>query len=75
MDLDVVQWPAMGVTVVASWLIASKRDDRRNLGFWLFMLSNVLWIVWGLHVRAHALVTLQVCLAAMNWRGARQTER
>jgi hypothetical protein len=75
MDLNVVQWPAMAVTVAAAWLVASMRDDQRNLGFWLFMLSNVLWIVWGLHAGAYALIALQVCLAAMNIRGARKTER
>jgi len=75
MDLNVVQWPAMAVTVAAAWLVASMRDEQRNLGFWLFMLSNVLWIVWGLHAGAYALIALQVCLAAMNIRGARKTER
>lgn len=74
-DLDLVQWPAMAVTVVASWLVASKRERRRNAGFWMFMLSNALWIVWGVHVGATALIALQVCLAAMNIRGAKTTDQ
>jgi hypothetical protein len=36
--------------------------------------SNILWIVWGLHDRAYALVFLQVCLAATNVRGARKND-
>lgn len=72
--MNVVQWPAMGVTVVAAWLVASDDETRRNLGFWLFMLSNVLWIAWGWHSSAYALVALQLCLAAMNIRGAKKTE-
>ena len=74
MNLDFVQWPAMLVTVVASWLVASKSEGRRNAGFWVFMLSNGLWIVWGISANANALVALQICLAAMNIRGAMKTD-
>ncbi len=64
----------MLVTVVASWLVASKSEGRRNAGFWVFMLSNGLWIVWGISANANALVALQICLAAMNIRGAMKTD-
>ena len=53
--LDLVQWPAMVVTVWAAWLVASSLKRRRQLGFWIFLLSNVLWVVWGmLHARLGA---------------------
>ncbi|WP_137921619.1 hypothetical protein [Hydrogenophaga sp. 2FB] len=71
--LDALQWPAMLVTLLASWLIASRHTGRRNAGFWLFLASNVLWMVWGWHVDAHALIALQVGLAILNMRGARKT--
>lgn len=74
MDLDWLQWPAMAVTVLASWLVSSSRQGRRQIGFWVFLLSNVLWIVWGWPAQAYALVILQVALAAMNIRGARKNE-
>ena len=67
--IDTLQWPAMAVTVIASWLVGSTHRHRRSAGFWLFVASNVLWVVWGLHGHAPALVVLQVCLAAMNVRG------
>ena len=67
--LDALQWPAMVVTVVASWLVGSTTPRRRALGFWAFMASNVLWIAWGWHAGAWALVLLQLCLAASNVRG------
>ena len=38
-------------------------------GFWCFILSNILWIIWGLPAHAYALIVLQVCLFAMNLRG------
>ena len=72
--LDLLQWPAMVVTVAAAWLVASLSSTKRNVGFWLFLASNVLWIVWGWHARAWALIALQVCLAALNVRGARKNE-
>ncbi|UVE16879.1 hypothetical protein NVV93_14925 [Pseudomonas sp. LS44] len=71
--LDWLQWPAMLVTVAAAWLIGSQHKQRRNLGFWVFLASNVLWIAWGLYAHAYALILLQFCLAAMNIRGARKT--
>ena len=72
--LDLVQWPAMVVTVAAAWLIGSQRKRRRNVGFWLFLLSNVLWITWAWDVRAWALIVLQVALAVLNVRGALKNE-
>ena len=70
--VDAIQWPAMLVTVVAAWMVASQRKYKRNWGFWLFLLSNVLWIVWGWHDEAYALIALQVCLAALNIRGVKK---
>lgn len=67
-----VQWPAMLVTVAAAWFVASSQRPRREIGFWLFLVSNLLWVVWGIYAQAWALVTLQVCLAAMNIRGERR---
>ncbi|VTM21093.1 amino acid transporter [Pseudomonas aeruginosa] len=32
--LDYLQWPAMLVTVVAAWLVASAHRRRRQVGFW-----------------------------------------
>ncbi len=72
--LDLLQWPAMLVTVFAAWLVASQRKRRRNWGFWWFLASNVLWVIWAWHDRAYALIGLQVCLAALNIRGARKND-
>jgi hypothetical protein len=72
--LDHLQWPAMAVTLAASWLVASQQKKRRQWGFWLFLVSNVLWVVWGLHDDAYALILLQVGLAALNIRGAFKNE-
>lgn len=64
----------MVVTLAASWLVASKQEKRRNAGFWVFLISNALWAVWGWHTQAWALISLQLGLAAMNIRGAVKTE-
>ena len=67
--LDLLQWPSMVVTVAAAWLVASRSRRKRTLGFWAFLVSNVMWAVWGWHTSAYALIVLQVCLAFMNVRG------
>ena len=72
--IELIQWPAMIVTVAASWYVASNAKGRRNFGFWLFLISNVLWVVWGIYAHAYALIVLQVCLAIMNIRGAKKTD-
>jgi hypothetical protein len=72
--LDAVQWPAMAVTLVAAWLVASTKKSRREAGFWWFIGSNVLWVAWGWHTHAWALIALQVGLCAMNVRGAVKNE-
>ena len=71
--LNLLQWPAMAATIAAAWLVASSQRRRRNAGFWLFLLSNAMWVGWALYADAPALIVMQVGLAAMNIRGAMKT--
>ena len=73
--LDLMQWPAMIVTLLAAWAVGSTQRRRRVVGFWLFIVSNVLWIVWGVDQRAWALILLQIGLFLMNLRGAHKNEQ
>jgi hypothetical protein len=76
-DLDILgilQWPAMAATVAAAWLVASRSAHKRAVGFWVFLASNILWVVWGLHDHAYALIALQFCLAGLNIRGVYKNE-
>ena len=68
--LNQLQWLAMIVTVISAWLVASQAKHKRSIGFWCFLLSNALWIVWGWNDHAYALVVLQIALAILNIRGA-----
>ena len=75
MDIvDLLQWPAMVITIIAAYLVGSRSPRRRAVGFWCFLASNVLWTIWGLHDRAYALVALQFFLAALNVRGVYKNE-
>jgi hypothetical protein len=69
MDLDLLQWPAMAVTIAAAWLVAARSRRKRTAGFWVFLLSNLMWSIWGWTQSAYALILLQFFLAAMNIRG------
>jgi hypothetical protein len=64
-----LQWPAMIATLLSAWLVANQSKWQRKWGFWIFLLSNVLWIGWGWHDRAYALIVLQIGLAVLNVRG------
>jgi bacteriorhodopsin len=69
-----IQWPAAAASVIAAWLVASTSDRKRKWGFWVFLVSNVLWVLWGVSAKAYAVIALQICLAAMNIRGVKKTE-
>ena len=64
----------MIVTVLAAWFVASQSKRKRNWGFWFFIASNVLWVVWGWAASAYALIVLQFALAFLNVRGAAKNE-
>lgn len=65
----------MLVTVVAVWLVGDQSKSDRRIGFCIFLLSNVLWVIWGLHAKAYALVVLQFALAGLNCRGVKRNQR
>ena len=64
-----LQWPAMAVTLVSAYLVGAQSKTQRQWGFWFFLLSNILWVAWGWHASAYALILLQFGLAALNIRG------
>lgn len=72
--IDFLQWPAMAITLCAAFLVGARRANRRIFGFYTFILSNVLWIIWGVHDQAWALIALQMGLLAMNVRGIFRNE-
>ncbi|WP_409030596.1 hypothetical protein [Janthinobacterium sp. CG_23.3] len=67
--IELLQWPGMGASLLAAWLVGSRSARRRLLGFWVFLFSNVLWVMWGWNDGAWALIILNCCLAATNVRG------
>lgn len=67
--LAYLQWPALAVTVLASWMVSLKQKNQRKTGFWVFLLSNILWGIWGVYAQAYALIALQVCLSVSNIHG------
>jgi hypothetical protein len=70
-----LQWPAMIATLLSAWLVAEQSKTRRQWGFWIFLLSNLLWVAWGCYARAYALIILQFGLAALNIRGVAKNKR
>ena len=64
----------MASSLLAAWLVASQRSWHRKAGFWVFLLSNVLWVTWGVSTGGWALVLLQVGLAALNLRGVKKNQ-
>ena len=65
----------MAVTLFAAWLVASRKKERRAQGFWWFIASNILWVIWAWQAHAWALIALQAGLFALNLRGAVKNEQ
>lgn len=72
--LSLLQWPAMVVNILSVWLLTSQSKDKRHWGFLLSLVSNLLWVIWGWHAQAFAVLGLQIALATLNVRGVRKTE-
>ena len=68
--INFLQWPAMLTTLLSAWLVASQSKQKRGLGFWMFIVSNILWVFWGWHDGAYALIAMQIGLLLLNVRGA-----
>ncbi|GGB87606.1 hypothetical protein [Pseudoduganella buxea] len=73
--IELLQWPAMAASLLAAWLVGSRSAKRRLMGFFVFLGSNVLWVIWGWHDDAWALIVLNCCLAATNVRGILKNEK
>jgi hypothetical protein len=69
-----LEWPAMAISLVAAWLIASKQARKRIVAFVLLILGNLLWIAWGWGDGAYALIFLNAGLLALNVRGILKNE-
>ncbi len=63
------QWPAMALTLLSAWLVASQSKSKRGLGFWSFIISNFLWVLWAWQVQAYAVILMQIGLLLLNIRG------
>ncbi len=72
--LNALQWPAMAITLTAAWFVASRSELKRHWGFWCFIASNFLWIVWAWSEHAYALIVMQLGLFAINVQGAKKNE-
>ncbi len=64
----------MAATLSSAWLVAAQSKTQRRWGFWIFLVSNLLWAAWGWHDHAYALIVLQVGLFILNIRGVAKNE-
>ena len=74
LTFDALQWPAMVVTLISAWLVACKAKPKRNLGFYFFVVSNILWMIWGWFDGAYALIVMQTGLLILNVLGVLNNE-
>ena len=71
---SLLQWPAMIINVLAVWLLTYQSKRKRHAGFVCSLFSNALWVAWGWHVQAFAVIGLQLALTTLNIHGFRKTD-
>ena len=65
----------MALLMEGSTLSDGKYSNHlRKAADWYETASNVMWVAWGWHAHAWALIALQFCLCVMNIRGAYKAE-
>ncbi len=64
-----LEWGATLVSLAGAWLTASSSQRSRKLGFGAFLVSNVMWAVWGATMGVWGLVTMQVLFLGTSVRG------
>ena len=64
----------MVMTLIAAWLVGSRKPVRRKWGFRFFIASNLLWVIWGWQTQAYALIVLQAGLFMLNARGVEKNQ-
>lgn len=69
--IDLLQWPALVLSIVGAWLVGSNVRQQRAAGFLLFLLSNALWSMWGIGIAAWGVVITQAFFTWTSIRGLR----
>ena len=64
----------MVINILSVWLLTCQTRRMRHAGFLFSLVSNVLWVIWGWHVEAFAVLGLQFALATINIRGVQKTD-
>jgi hypothetical protein len=68
---DLLQWPALVLSIIGAWLVGGSRANQRFAGFLLFLASNVLWAAWGLGIGAWGVAITQAFFTWTSLRGIR----
>lgn len=70
--MKAIEWLASLIGLLGALLLA-LHNEISGWGFVAFLLSNILWIVWGVRKRAHGLLTMQIgftvtsLMGIINW--------
>ncbi len=72
--LNLLEWPAMAISLVAAYLLGSINPTKRIVAFVMLIIGNLMWIGWGWGNEAKALIALNVGLMVLNVRGVFKNE-
>jgi hypothetical protein len=70
-----LDWPAMAMALIGSYLVGNTSIISRRRGFIIYLVSNALWITWGVatHNWPLAIMSLAFCYTSgRGWVNARR---
>jgi hypothetical protein len=70
-----LDWPAMATALVGSYLVGNTAVRSRRWGFSLYLVSNLLWITWGLITGTMALTIMSLAFCYTSGRGWMMTQK
>ena len=71
--MSIIEWSAAAVALLGAWLLGYRPSVLRLAGWVCFLISNVLWGLWGLSVGAVPLVIMQGFFLITSVRGIHAT--
>ena len=67
--MSLLEWSAAAIALAGAWALGYKAAPVRLLGWSCFLMSNVLFITWGVLIGAVGFTVMQLCFLLTSVRG------
>jgi hypothetical protein len=60
--VNFLDWPAMLTALIGTFILSRRAPSARmrRLAFFIYLVSNLLWLAWACHLRAYPMIIMQL---------------